>query len=114
MDFITIDGGEGGTGAGPLVYADHVALPFKIGFSKVFREFVEQDLHQKIAFGGAGKLGFPEQALLPSPWAAILSMWPVKPCSPSAASRPSAVTPVIAPPASPLTIPGSCADSIPP
>ena len=26
-DFITIDGGEGGTGAGPLVFTDHVALP---------------------------------------------------------------------------------------
>ena len=25
VDFITIDGGEGGTGAGPLVFSDHVA-----------------------------------------------------------------------------------------
>ena len=29
LDFVTIDGGEGGTGAGPLVFTDHVALPFK-------------------------------------------------------------------------------------
>jgi glutamate synthase domain-containing protein 2 len=63
VDFINIDGGEGGTGAGPLVYTDHVALPFKIGFRRVYREFVERNLHQKIVFGGAGKLGFPEQAL---------------------------------------------------
>ena len=27
VDFITIDGGEGGTGAAPLVFTDHVALP---------------------------------------------------------------------------------------
>ena len=33
VDFITVDGGEGGTGAGPLVFTDHVALPFKVGFS---------------------------------------------------------------------------------
>ena len=31
-DFISIDGGEGGTGAAPLAFADHVSLPFKIGF----------------------------------------------------------------------------------
>lgn len=27
-DFISIDGGEGGTGAAPLTYSDHVSLPF--------------------------------------------------------------------------------------
>ena len=37
VDFITIDGGEGGTGAAPLVFTDHVGLPFKIGFSRVQR-----------------------------------------------------------------------------
>ncbi len=30
-DFVTIDGGEGGTGAAPLVFTDHVALPFQLG-----------------------------------------------------------------------------------
>lgn len=63
VDFITIDGGEGGTGAAPLVFADHVALPFKMAQSRVFREFVPYDLHDKIAFIGSGKLGFPEAAL---------------------------------------------------
>ena len=29
-DFITVDGGEGGTGAAPLAFSDHVALPFKL------------------------------------------------------------------------------------
>ena len=63
-DFIVIDGGEGGTGAGPLAYTDHVALPFKIGFSRVYREFLRHNLTDKIIFVGSGKLGFPVDALL--------------------------------------------------
>jgi glutamate synthase domain-containing protein 2 len=64
VDYIAIDGGEGGTGAAPLTFSDHVSLPFKIGFSRVFREFAESGLHEKIVFIGSGKLGFPEEALL--------------------------------------------------
>ena len=63
VDFITIDGGEGGTGAGPLVFADHVALPFKVGFSRVQKIFAAHGVHERVVFGGAGKLGFPEAAL---------------------------------------------------
>jgi glutamate synthase (ferredoxin) len=63
VDFITIDGGEGGTGAGPLVFTDHVALPFKVGFSRVLRIFTEHGLHERVLFVGSGKLGFPEAAL---------------------------------------------------
>jgi glutamate synthase domain-containing protein 2 len=64
VDYVAIDGGEGGTGAAPLTFADHVALPFKIGFSRVFREFAEQGLHENVIFVGSGKLGFPEEATL--------------------------------------------------
>lgn len=64
VDFITIDGGEGGTGAAPLVFSDHVALPFKAGFSRVYREFFERDLHSQIVFVGSGKLGFPASSIL--------------------------------------------------
>lgn len=64
VDFIQIDGGEGGTGAAPLTFSDHVSLPFKIGFSRVFREFAANGLHEKIVFIGSGKLGFPEEAVL--------------------------------------------------
>jgi glutamate synthase domain-containing protein 2 len=63
VDFITVDGGEGGTGAGPLVFTDHVALPFKVGFSRVQKIFTERGLHQQIVFIGSGKLGFPEAAV---------------------------------------------------
>jgi glutamate synthase (ferredoxin) len=63
-DFITIDGGEGGTGAAPLVFTDHVALPFKLGFAQVYRAFAEQGVAQNIVFIGSGRLGLPESALL--------------------------------------------------
>ena len=63
-DFVTIDGGEGGTGAAPLTFSDHVALPFKLGFTQVYRAFAEQGAHHKVVFIGAGKLGFPETGLL--------------------------------------------------
>jgi glutamate synthase (ferredoxin) len=61
---VTIDGGEGGTGAAPLTFSDHVALPFKIAMSRIYRVFVEADLHEKVVFIGSGRLGFPEAALL--------------------------------------------------
>ncbi len=64
VDFITIDGGEGGTGAAPLVFSDHVALPFKLGFSRVYRVFAERGLQDDVVFIGSGKLGFPAFALL--------------------------------------------------
>ena len=64
VDFITVDGGEGGTGAAPLTFSDHVALPFKLGFAKVYREFVEAEMTDKVVFIGSGKLGFPEVGLL--------------------------------------------------
>ncbi len=63
VDFIAIDGGEGGTGAAPLVFADHVSLPFKLGFVRVFELFKQAGLDKNIVFMGAGKLGFPDQAL---------------------------------------------------
>jgi glutamate synthase (ferredoxin) len=64
VDFITIDGGEGGTGAAPQVFSDHVALPFKLGMARVYAQFVESGLNERVVFIGSGKLGFPETALL--------------------------------------------------
>ena len=63
VDFISIDGGEGGSGAAPLAFADHVSLPFKLGFARVYRLFAEHDLHEQVTFVGSAKLGFPESAL---------------------------------------------------
>ena len=64
VDYIAIDGGEGGTGAAPFVFSDHVALPFKVGFSRVYSIFAERGVHQDVVWVGSGKLGFPETALL--------------------------------------------------
>jgi glutamate synthase domain-containing protein 2 len=63
VDFIAIDGGEGGTGAAPLVFADHVSLPFRLGFSRVYRIFAERGLQDSVVFAGTGRLGFPLEAL---------------------------------------------------
>ncbi len=62
-DFITVDGGEGGTGAAPLSFADHVALPFKLGFARVYSTFARAGLAEDVVFIGAGRLGFPDSAL---------------------------------------------------
>ena len=63
VDFVTIDGGEGGTGAAPLVFSDHVALPFKVAFTRVHKILVERGVHDRVVFIGSGKLGFPEAGL---------------------------------------------------
>ena len=64
VDFIAVDGGEGGTGAAPLTFSDHVSMPFKLGFPRVYREFFDRGIHNKVVFAGAGKLGFPAEAAL--------------------------------------------------
>ena len=63
-DFITIDGGEGGTGAGPLVFTDHVAYPFRTAMARVYQVFVDAGLNQQITFMGGGKLGYTENAMV--------------------------------------------------
>ncbi len=64
VDYIAIDGGEGGTGAAPFAFSDHVALPFKVAFSRVYSVFAERGVHQGVIWIGSGKLGFPETGLL--------------------------------------------------
>jgi glutamate synthase domain-containing protein 2 len=64
VDFVTVDGGEGGTGAAPLVFADHVALPYLHAHVRVYRAFAERGVHHRVVFVGSGKLGMPESALL--------------------------------------------------
>lgn len=63
-DFIAIDGGEGGTGAAPLAFSDHVSLPYRLAMSEAYRTFAERDMHEKVVWIGAGKLGFPVEALV--------------------------------------------------
>ncbi|WP_300025102.1 FMN-binding glutamate synthase family protein [uncultured Maribacter sp.] len=63
-DFITVDGGEGGTGAAPPSFADHVSLPWVYGFSSLYRVFLNRKLTERIVFIGSGKLGFPAKAAM--------------------------------------------------
>ncbi len=63
-DFITIDGGEGGTGAAPPSFADHVSLPWTYGFTSVYKIFKDMGLTERIVFIGSGKLGFPAKAAM--------------------------------------------------
>lgn len=63
-DFITVDGGEGGTGAAPPAFADHVSLPFVYAFSNVYKVFAKRGLTDRIVFIASGKLGFPAKALM--------------------------------------------------
>ncbi|MCW2752831.1 MAG: glutamate synthase [Marmoricola sp.] len=62
VDFVTIDGGEGGTGASPLIFADSIAVPYRMGFSRVYGTFAELGLTDRLTFIGSGKLGLPDNA----------------------------------------------------
>ncbi|MGV0836350.1 FMN-binding glutamate synthase family protein [Mycolicibacterium thermoresistibile] len=64
VDFVTIDGGEGGTGAAPLIFTDTVSLPFQLGFSEVYRIFADRGLQEQVTFIGGGKLGLPDNAVV--------------------------------------------------
>lgn len=63
-DFITVDGGEGGTGAAPPSFADHVSLPFINAFTDVYNVFLKNGLTERIVFVASGKLGFPAKAAM--------------------------------------------------
>lgn len=63
-DFVTVDGGEGGTGAAPPSFADHVALPLIYGFTDLYRIFLKKGLCDRVVFIASGKLGFPSKAAM--------------------------------------------------
>jgi glutamate synthase domain-containing protein 2 len=55
-DFIVVDGAEGGTGAAPLEFTDHVGAPLQEGLLLVHNTLVGLDLRDKIKLGCAGKV----------------------------------------------------------
>ena len=63
-DFITVDGGEGGTGAAPPSFADHVSLPWVYGFSDLYKLFKKKGITDRVVWIGSGKLGFPAKAAM--------------------------------------------------
>lgn len=55
-DFIVIDGKEGGTGAAPLEFMDHVGMPLRDGLSFAHNALVGIGLREKIKIGASGKI----------------------------------------------------------
>lgn len=55
-DFIIVDGSEGGTGAAPLEYQDHVGTPLVEGLILVHNALVGAGLRDRIKLGAAGKI----------------------------------------------------------
>jgi len=55
-DFIVVDGKEGGTGAAPLEFANHMGMPLNEGLTFVHNTLRGAGLRDKIRIGAAGKL----------------------------------------------------------
>ncbi|MBP6310252.1 MAG: FMN-binding glutamate synthase family protein [Arenimonas sp.] len=55
-DFIVVDGGEGGTGAAPLEFSDHVGMPLREALMIVHQTLVGLNLRSEIKIGAAGKI----------------------------------------------------------
>ncbi len=55
-DFIVVDGAEGGTGAAPLEFTDHVGAPLQEGLLLVHNTLVGLNLREHVKIGCAGKV----------------------------------------------------------
>lgn len=55
-DFIVVDGKEGGTGAAPIEFTDHLGAPLREGLLFVHNTLVGVNLRDKIRLGASGKI----------------------------------------------------------
>src|SRR6516162_844142 len=55
-DFIVVDGMEGGTGAAPLEFADHLGMPLREGLNFVHNALVGINARDRIRIGASGKI----------------------------------------------------------
>jgi glutamate synthase domain-containing protein 2 len=55
-DFIVIDGKEGGTGAAPLEFTDHLGMPLREGLNFVHNALIGIDARDRIRLGASGKI----------------------------------------------------------
>ena len=55
-DFIVVDGAEGGTGAAPLEFSDHMGMPMQEGLRLVHNTLVGVGLRDQIRLGASGKI----------------------------------------------------------
>ena len=55
-DFIVVDGAEGGTGAAPLEFSDHMGMPLKEGLRLVHNTLVGIGMREHVKLGASGKI----------------------------------------------------------
>ncbi len=55
-DFIVVDGGEGGTGAAPIEFTDHVGAPLLEGLQLVHNTLVGLNLRSQVRIGASGRI----------------------------------------------------------
>ena len=55
-DFIVVDGSEGGTGAAPVEFSNHLGVPMREGLLVVHNTLVGAGLRDKVKIGAAGKI----------------------------------------------------------
>ena len=55
-DFIVVDGGEGGTGAAPLEFTNHVGAPLREGLMLVHNTLVGANLRARVKIGASAKI----------------------------------------------------------
>lgn len=55
-DFVVVDGGEGGTGAAPVEFSDHIGAPMREGLLFVHNVLEGADLRDRVKIGVAGRL----------------------------------------------------------
>src|SRR5699024_2047325 len=55
-DFITVDGAEGGTGAAPLEFEDHMGMPLTQGLMTVHNALVGTGLRERVRLGASGQV----------------------------------------------------------
>ena len=55
-DFIVVDGNEGGTGAAPLEFMDHLGMPMREGVNFVHNALIGINARDRIRIGAAGKI----------------------------------------------------------
>ena len=55
-DFIVIDGKEGGTGAAPLEFMDHLGMPLREGLNFVHNALIGINARSRIKLGASGKI----------------------------------------------------------
>ena len=55
-DFVVVDGAEGGTGAAPVEFADHIGVPLREGLLFVHNTLVGAGLRGRIRIGASGKI----------------------------------------------------------